>query len=161
MGLLQQVAERINSIKITNVQVNVCFKNLYTNIQNSITNNKLIKKQLKTEVIDKFMENVELICRGQVNNSFMNLRIEFIELLIEIKSNCKLLISEQYSKVDSESDFQEIETVIKKEVFGLLSQLKNKLSCLILNTTLDLKSFIYSEDQYLRGQTIFLGLLHT
>lgn len=38
--------------------------------------------------------------------------------------------------------------------------MKNKLNTLILNTLLDLKSFIYSEDHYLKGHSMFLALLH-
>jgi hypothetical protein len=38
--------------------------------------------------------------------------------------------------------------------------MKNRLLCMVINTLLDLKDFIFSEDQYLRGHTMFLGLLH-
>ena len=53
-----------------------------------------------------------------------------------------------------------MEINVKKAVFSLLTDLNTRLGAIILNTLIDLKSFIYSEDNYLRGHTMFLGLLH-
>lgn len=78
MGILNLVSEKMNNMKITNAQVNECFKKISNVLQNTITNNILIKKSLKTEVVDKFSENVENVCRGQVMTSFASLRTQLI-----------------------------------------------------------------------------------
>lgn len=64
--------------KINNFQVNEVFKKLQNELQ-SLFQRSEIRPQLKTEIIDKFTENVENICRGQVLTSFNQLRITFLE----------------------------------------------------------------------------------
>lgn len=49
--------------RISNFQVNEVFKKLQSELQ-SLFQRAEIRPQLRTEIVDKFSENVENICRG-------------------------------------------------------------------------------------------------
>lgn len=75
-----------------------------------------------------------------------------------MKEECFKLLNNNKPKI--EEDVAEAEGTIKKEVFNLVTQFKKQLYCMIIKALLDLKSFIYSEDLYLKGHTMFIALLH-
>jgi hypothetical protein len=50
MTLLQQVSERMNSVKMSTVEVNECFKTLHRALQDNLIASTYVKRQLKVEV---------------------------------------------------------------------------------------------------------------
>ncbi|EGR34543.1 phospholipid-translocating p-type flippase family protein, putative [Ichthyophthirius multifiliis] len=159
MNLLQKTSEKISSKKITNLEVNQCFKVLNEFLNEQIFQNQFIDRNLKTELADKFFEQVENVCRSQVMNCFSNLRYDYMQLIIETKYQCKQ-IQDEYINDKSDHDLQEAESNLKREIFQLTTILKNKLDSLIQCVSLELKSFVFSEDQYLKNHDMFIGLMH-
>lgn len=99
-------------------------------------------KSLKREIMDKFSENIEVIIRGQVMNSFTGLRNSILSkdhfliiklvLLKELKEKC-LNINFVNEDTDSEA--------LKKEIYSLLNIFKNRFYVNICDTLVELKVF--------------------
>ncbi|KAM3140416.1 hypothetical protein pb186bvf_007576 [Paramecium bursaria] len=143
-GVFQGVTDKMSQKKINNVQVNKVFVQLQTELY-SLFENSTIKQQLKTEILDKFSENVENICRGQVFTSFSHLRVQFLELLVFAKNDLQ--------KINPEAE-------IKKEILMLITVIKQKLQAFTTIRLLDLKAFVFSQQQsYLKEQDTYLSLI--
>ncbi|CAD8143948.1 unnamed protein product [Paramecium octaurelia] len=143
-GVFQGVTDKMSQKKINNVQVNEVFVKLQTELQSLFENNS-IRQQLRTEIIDKFTENVENICRGQVFTSFSHLRVQFLELLVFAKNDLQRL-----QPTDE----------IKREIMTLITVIKQKLIAFTTIRLLDLKAFVFSQQQsYLREQETYLNLI--
>lgn len=127
-GVFQGVTDKMSQKKINNVQVNEVFVKLQCELQ-SLFENDAIRQQLRTEIVDKFAENVENICRGQVFTSFSHLRVQFLELLVFAKTDMqKLQPSDE----------------IKREIMTLITVIKQKLVAFTTIRLLDLKAFVFS-----------------
>lgn len=98
MTILLQISEKLNMIKVTNFEINEIFKAIYHSLQTSILNMMLVKKSLRTEINDKFQENVELICRGQIMQNFSNLKLNFINCIIEVRERA-MEIQDSYKNI--------------------------------------------------------------
>jgi len=74
--LLSKVSEKLTQKKVSNYEVNECLKCVHRDL------NELLQikedRALRREILDKFSENVEIIVRGQVMNSFTGLRNNFL-----------------------------------------------------------------------------------
>ncbi|CAD8140869.1 unnamed protein product [Paramecium octaurelia] len=143
-GVFQGFTDKMSQKKINNVQVNEVFVKLQTEVQLLFENNS-IRQQLRTEIIDKFTENVENICRGQAFTSFSHLRVQFLELLVFAKNDLQRL-----QPTDE----------IKREIMTLITVIKQKLIAFTTIRLLDLKAFVFSQQQsYLREQETYLNLI--
>ena len=67
------LSTKMSQHKLNNFQVNEVFKKLQSELQSLFAHAQL-RPRIKQEVSDKFSENVENICRGQVLGSFSALR---------------------------------------------------------------------------------------
>lgn len=108
---------------------------------------------LRTEIIDKFSENVEHVFRSQLFDSFSNMRLKFIQLLLDLKNNSRRIMEDIKEEHDLET--------IKKEIFSSLNTFKNKLYCVVATSLIEMKPFIQQQDNFLKSHLIFFSLLHS
>src|SRR4051812_38689631 len=92
-------------------------------------------RTLSREIMDKLSENVELIIRGQVMNSFTGLRNTILTLLKELKQK-----SLQVPLINDEAESENL----KKEIYNLLNIFKNRFYVSLCDTLVELKTFIAS-----------------
>lgn len=150
MTVLSSISEKLAFIKLSNKQVHESFKKINSELK--ILVDKHINKSMKIEILDRFSENVEHVFRGQLFDSFSNLRCKFIQLILSLKSNPKKIDFEFKEEIEFEN--------FKKEIFSSLNLFKNKLQCLIAGSLIELKSFILN-DSFLKSHVMFFSLMHS
>lgn len=128
--IITKVSEKLTQKKVSNYEVNECLKRLHKSLLELL--NLKQSRELKRSILDKFTENIELIIRGQVMNSFTDLKNRLIGLLKELKSKAL-----EFPDFDDENDLENI----KREIYGLLSTFKNKFYVFLCNTLVELKVF--------------------
>jgi len=146
--IITKVSEKLTQKKVSNYEVNECLKRLHQSLVELL--NLKQSRELKRSILDKFTENIELIIRGQVMNSFTDLKNRLIGLLKELKTK-----SLEFPDFDDENDLENI----KREIYGLLSTFKNKFYVFLCNTLVELKTFISSTATFLKSHLMFMSLL--
>ena len=141
MVILANISEKFSSLKLSNMQIFDSFKRLNSELSQLLSKN--ISRSLRTEIIDKFTENTEHVFRSQLFDSFSQIRLRFLNLLVDLKNSSKIMNSEE----------NELET-IKKDIFSSLNTFKNKLYCLISSALIEMKPII-------QQNLMFFSLLHS
>jgi len=147
--IITKVSEKLTQKKVSNYEVNECLKSLHKNLLELLKFKQ--NKDLKRLILDKFTTNIENIIRGQIMNSFTDLKNRLIGLLKELKSKALT-----FPDLDDENDLENI----KREIYGLLTIFKNKFYVFLCNTLVELKTFISSTDTFLKSHMMFMSLLH-
>lgn len=151
MLILTSISEKLAFLKLSNMQVNDAFKKLNNELNNLLGSN--ISRTLRTEIVDKFSESVEHVFRSQLFGSFSNMRLKFIQLLLDLKHNSK----KNFTEFKEENDLE----TFKKDIFSSLNVFKNKLFCIVATSLIDMKPFIQQQDNFLKSHLMFFSLLHS
>ena len=119
--------------------MNECLKSLHKNLLELLGKQN---KDLRRLILDTFTSNIDNIIRGQIMNSFTDLKnrligktkiffiVKLLGLLKELKSKALT-----FPDLDDENDLENL----KREIYGLLTIFKNKFYVFLCNTLVELK----------------------